>query len=182
MTIKYPRNKDEMLDITGVGELKYEKYGYLFEETINKYISENNITITNTYDNKQELQEEKVENTVLEISTDLDLYKELRDLRDEFAHDEKRLSQSIISMNTLKEISGRYPRNLEELKDISGLGPKKIDLYGEKLLSVVNEYIDNNKIEIMQKKKKKKKQKKKKKKTKKKKQQNKKKHIDINHI
>ena len=49
--------------------------------------------------------------------------------------------QMILSKNTLKEISGRYPDNLEKLKDIGGIGPKKIDTYGKQIIEEVSRYI-----------------------------------------
>lgn len=47
----------------------------------------------------------------------------------------------IMFMNILKEISGRYLINLEQLKDISGMGFKKISFYGEKIIEIVNDYV-----------------------------------------
>ena len=52
-------------------------------------------------------------------------------------------------MNTLKEISGRYPKTLDELKDISGIGPKKIESYGEIIINEVNNYILKNNIDAV---------------------------------
>ena len=52
----------------------------------------------------------------------------------------------ILSSNTLKEISGRYPVDNEQLKDIGGIGPVKINKYGEDIINIVNEYIKENNI------------------------------------
>ncbi len=43
MCKKYPSNKEKMLQVSGVGEHKLEKYGDLFIEVIIKYMAENNI-------------------------------------------------------------------------------------------------------------------------------------------
>ena len=43
MTKKYPETKVEMLDVVGVGEYKFEKYGEFFIEVIQKYVAENKI-------------------------------------------------------------------------------------------------------------------------------------------
>lgn len=40
MSTKIPKNKEEFLDISGVGEVKYERYGEKFKETILDYIKE----------------------------------------------------------------------------------------------------------------------------------------------
>ncbi len=122
MSVKYPVYKEAMLNITGVGELKYSKYGELFENTIRKYSEDNNIKISGegtleiiTSNNDNDLK--------LEIKTDDKLYNLLFEARKKWAEKEKNAyPQSIMHMNILKEISGRYPVSIEELKDISGFG------------------------------------------------------------
>lgn len=147
MSVKYPVYKEAMLNITGVGELKYSKYGELFENTIRKYSEDNNIKISGegtleiiTSNNDNDLK--------LEIKTDDKLYNLLFEARKKWAEKEKNAyPQSIMHMNLLKEISGRYPVSIEELKDISGFGPKKIEAYGDEIIEIVNNYILENNIE-----------------------------------
>ena len=147
MSVKYPVYKEAMLNITGVGELKYSKYGELFENTIRKYSEDNNIKISGegtleiiTSNNDSDLK--------LEIKTDDKLYNLLFEARKKWAEKEKNAyPQSIMHMNILKEISGRYPVSIEELKDISGFGPKKIEAYGDEIIEIVNNYILENNIE-----------------------------------
>jgi len=147
MSVKYPFYKEAMLNITGVGELKYSKYGELFENTIRKYSEDNNIKISGegtleiiTSNNDNDLK--------LEIETDDKLYNLLFEARKKWAEKEKNAyPQSIMHMNILKEISGRYPVSIEELKDISGFGPKKIEAYGDEIIEIVNNYILENNIE-----------------------------------
>ncbi|NFO09619.1 DNA helicase RecQ [Clostridium botulinum] len=145
MTVKYPVNKEKMLNISGVGEIKYKKYGEIFENEIKKFIKENNIEISNEINEKEEV---KMESIHLDINTNEELFNKLDEIRHEFAKKENTIPKMIISKNSLKEISGRYPINIDELKDISGIGPKKISLYGEKLILAVNDYIAQNNIEI----------------------------------
>lgn len=45
MCIKYPLNKGEFLKVTGVGEVKAEKYGSRFMDVIKEYIDNNNIIL-----------------------------------------------------------------------------------------------------------------------------------------
>ncbi len=47
MCVKYPLNKDEMLNVTGVGEFKANKYADLFIEKIKQHIEKNNIDVRN---------------------------------------------------------------------------------------------------------------------------------------
>ncbi|MEG2984084.1 MAG: DNA helicase RecQ [Peptostreptococcaceae bacterium] len=140
MASKYPINKESMLNISGVGEIKYEKYGDLFESIILRYIEENNIKpINRSKTNTSEL-------NFIEVTTNNDLYEKLYIKRQELAKKEKVLPSMVISKNSLKEISGRYPTDKDKLKDISGFGPVKVDRYGDSILDIVLTYIDENKI------------------------------------
>ena len=41
MSLKEPKNKEEFLDISGIGEVKYGKYGLRFKEAIEQYKNSN---------------------------------------------------------------------------------------------------------------------------------------------
>jgi len=150
MATKYPIYKDVMLKISGVGEVKYSKYGKVFEDAIRKFTEEHNIEVPNYEEFTQESKNKDVKDNdfKLQVTTDLELYNRLYKVRDEFAKKERVVPQSIITMNSLKEISGRYPNTLDKLKDVSGMGPKKISLYGEIIVKIVQEYLSENNKEI----------------------------------
>ncbi|WP_017210047.1 DNA helicase RecQ [Clostridium beijerinckii] len=146
MTVNYPISKYEMLKVSGVGEVKYNKYGKVFEDVIRNFVEEHEIAIPDHDEGLLDEQKSinKDEESRVEVKTDLELYERLDNARKEFAKEERALPQAILTMNTLKEISGRCPSSLDELKDITGMGPKKISLYGEKIINVVNEYLSEN--------------------------------------
>lgn len=138
MSIKYPITKEEMLDISGVGEIKYERYGGRFIEVIKGYIIENNIEKEVAVDKGES---EEIEDDYFEVNSDDELLERLIKIRGNFAKKLNLPVQMILSKNTLKEISGRYPNTLEQLKDIGGIGPKKIEAYGHQIVEEVNRYI-----------------------------------------
>ena len=92
-----------------------------------------------------------------EVTTDQKLYEQLKKVRGKYARIESLPHRMIMTKNTLKEISGRYPLDVEKLNDVAGLGPKKIDKYGEAIIEVVNKYVEENNIDVEWKEKKKKK-------------------------
>ena len=145
MSNAYPISEESFLNISGVGPVKYEKYGEKFISVIKEYVIENNITIEKNLSDEAQ-KEKKSSNENFNVSTDEELYKRLRELRDEFGRIEGKLAYSLISQNTIKEISGRYPLSLEDLVDISGLGPVKIKKYGESIIKVVKSYCETNSI------------------------------------
>ena len=150
MAANYPTCKEAMLKISGVGEVKYSKYGEVFEDAIKIFAEEHNIKVPNYVEAEQEPKnnETKDDDLKLEVTTDLELYNRLQTARGEFAKKEKAPPQAIITMNSLKEISGRYPITLDKLKDVSGMGPKKISSYGDTIIKIVNDYLSETNKEI----------------------------------
>lgn len=144
MASVYATNKEEMLNISGVGQIKYEKYGNRFEDIIEKYIEEKNIDKSklNTVSGKST----GLNSEYFNVTTDKKLYERLRDYRLSVSKLEGVLPYMILSSNTLKEISGRYPLDEEQLKNIGGIGPVKINKYGEDIINIVKEYIQENNI------------------------------------
>ena len=144
MTSSYPINKEEMLNISGVGEIKYEKYGKKFEDIIEKYIKEKNIDKSKL--NKVSGNTTGLNSEYFNVTTDKKLYERLREYRLSVSKLEGVLPYMVLSSNSLKEISGRYPLDEEQLKDIGGVGPVKINKYGEDIINIVKEYIKENNI------------------------------------
>lgn len=144
MSSMYTTNKEEILKISGVGEIKYEKYGNKFIELIEGYITEKNINKETNID----ILSNKDDEEFFFVKTDENLYKKLKELREEYAKKENTLPYRVLGNNTLKEISGRYPVNNEQLEDISGIGPIKIEKYGEDIISLVKYYILDNNINV----------------------------------
>ena len=144
MASSYASNKEEMLAISGVGQIKYEKYGNRFEDIIKRYIEEKNIDKTKI--NKASEKTTAANSEYFNVTTDKKLYEKLRDYRLSVSKLEGVLPYMILSSNTLKEISGRYPLDEEQLKDIGGIGPVKINKYGDDIINIVKEYIHENNI------------------------------------
>ncbi|UUC40392.1 DNA helicase RecQ [Clostridioides difficile] len=146
MSSSYPINKEEMLDISGVGEIKYQKYGRDFETVIKEYVEKNNI---NKKINEKNVDLKNVNSDFLEVNTDKVLYEKLLVIREEYATKEKLPEYMILANKTLKEISGRYPLDEEQLKDISGIGGVKFEKYGASILEEVNKYVKENDINVI---------------------------------
>ena len=143
MASVYPTTKEEMLTVSGVGEIKYEKYGQPFESAILRYLEENNIQ-----KKANNLTKVDKELDYIDVTTDKDLLDKLIEIRNYIASKERTLPAMVIPKNTLKEISGRYPQNKEQLLDISGFGPVKIEKYGDLILDTVVNHVKDNNIEV----------------------------------
>jgi len=67
-----------------------------------------------------------------------DLFEVLRSFRKELAKQQGIPPFMVFHDATLKELSSIHPKTYDELLDINGIGPKKLELYGEEILKVLN--------------------------------------------
>lgn len=90
----------------------------------------------------------KEERKIKRLDTNNDLFAILKDIRMDIAMEEGVPPYIVFGDNTLKEMSVRMPVNNTQLIEISGVGEKKIERYGEKFLDKIKEYVDENNIDI----------------------------------
>jgi len=67
---------------------------------------------------------------------DAALFTALRALRGTIARDEQVPAYVVFPDRTLAELAVRRPRSLAALSDIRGVGPAKLEKYGERFLAV----------------------------------------------
>ena len=88
MAMKVPASKDEMLNVSGVGDNKYQKYGEIFLETIQKYKTEHpeilekkqnrqpiNISIVDNFVNKEYMYVSEIKDEINRICEETNLTK-----------------------------------------------------------------------------------------------------------
>lgn len=73
------------------------------------------------------------------VSKDV-VFEELRNMRLALAQEEMVPAFCIFHDRTLLEIAERMPQNIEELLQIRGIGPSKLEKYGEAVLEVTTKY------------------------------------------
>ncbi len=76
----------------------------------------------------------------------VDLWEELRSLRGQIARQNSLPAYVVFHDNTLKEIARRLPDSLEEMGNISGIGQKKLYMYGEQFLELIAQYKKKNRL------------------------------------
>lgn len=70
------------------------------------------------------------------------LYQKLKILRDEICNKKGRPVYLVASSQTLTEMSNFLPRNVHELSQINGFGKIRLKEFGEKFLSIINDYCE----------------------------------------
>ncbi|SPF33921.1 ATP-dependent DNA helicase RecQ [Syntrophobacter sp. SbD1] len=78
-------------------------------------------------------------------STSTELWEKLRALRLDIAKKQSIAPFIIFHDSTLKEMVKYLPRSLEEMKEISGIGQRKLELYGEEFLALIQEHLEEHK-------------------------------------
>ena len=69
------------------------------------------------------------------------LWEKLRALRLELAREQNIPAFVIFHDSTLKDLVRNLPRSLGEMRQISGIGERKLDLYGDRFLTVILEFL-----------------------------------------
>lgn len=142
MSLSYPITKEEFLNISGVGQLKYEKFGESFLSAIGEYVEENNIGKS-----KKEEDEKSESLEHLFVETDPRLLEALKEVRKTIAKKERTGEGRLLSLQSLKEISGRKPLTEEEFLDISGIGPKKVESLFIPFKNEIEKFIEMNNLD-----------------------------------
>jgi len=76
---------------------------------------------------------------VLELApADVALLTELKALRSSIARADKVPAYVVFPDRTLMEMAARRPRTLAALADVRGVGPAKLDKYGEQFLTLIH--------------------------------------------
>ncbi|WP_424359574.1 RQC domain-containing protein [Methanocella sp. MCL-LM] len=82
----------------------------------------------------------------LPATYDLKLYETLRIWRNHLAEEQQNPPYVILTNGDIKAICSIYPRSMEELTAIKGIGPRKAENYGEAILGIVSAHVSENGI------------------------------------
>lgn len=80
------------------------------------------------------------------FTVDNELFEILRRLRHEIAVGEKVPPYMVFGDSTLKELSSRMPVDKEQMLEVSGVGERKYDKYGQQFIEKIMNYLNGNNI------------------------------------
>lgn len=80
------------------------------------------------------------------FTVDNELFEILRRLRHEIAVGEKVPPYMLFGDSTLKELSSRMPVDKEQMLEVSGVGERKYDKYGQQFIEKIMNYLNSNNI------------------------------------
>ncbi len=98
---------------------------------------------------KEKSRTKKKSSKVIGVSEEcMDLYAKLRSLRSEMANSEHVPAFMIFTDATLIDICGKLPVSKSQFANVSGVGRKKLEKYGELFIEVVVAYCEENNIKV----------------------------------
>ena len=83
----------------------------------------------------------------LEAVFDKDLYVRLKELQKEVAKEMGLPPYVIFQQTSLEDMAFKYPMNMEEMENISGVGKNKAKKFGKPFITLISEYVEENNIE-----------------------------------
>ena len=148
MCVKTPTTKAEMLDVHGVGECKFDKYGAGFIEIIERYLKSTDEPTADKAcyteavpEPKKASRKEDVD--IPELTAEQErLYEYLRVVRLKEAQTQKKRAFQIMTNKALAGFVVRKPKTKEEMLTIKGISQTIVDKYGDLFLSALQEHED----------------------------------------
>jgi hypothetical protein len=89
----------------------------------------------------------KARKTVLDGTTNVELFELLRELRNTIANDRDLIHYQVFNQKSLYEMCETLPTNKSELLNINGFGKTRVEKYGSEILEIIRSYCDENDIE-----------------------------------
>ncbi len=89
----------------------------------------------------------KARKTVIDGTTNVELFEVLRVLRNEIATENDVIHYQVFTQKTLYEICETLPLTKKELLQVNGMGKTRVAKYGEAILDVIKNYCKDNNIE-----------------------------------
>lgn len=83
----------------------------------------------------------------LEAVFDEELYGKLKELQKEVAKDMGLPPYVIFQQPSLEDMAFKYPMNMEEMENISGVGKNKAKKFGKPFIQLISKYVEENNIE-----------------------------------
>ncbi|WP_047547954.1 helix-turn-helix domain-containing protein [Psychroserpens sp. Hel_I_66] len=90
----------------------------------------------------------KQRKTVIDGTTNVELFELLRELRNQIADREELIHFQIFTQKSLYAMCEILPTTKQELKAVHGMGKTRIEKYGSEILKVIRDYCDENDIEV----------------------------------
>ncbi len=138
-----PETREDFIDLYGLGEVTYEKYGKIFVEAIKAFYDPSIKRRTEINEKAHSMVFimkdgfEMIADGKGNVLTDKELFAKLYTLRSAIANEEKKGAYTIISNRGLASLATYPPKTKEEFINLYGLSKKTYDKYGETFIEAI---------------------------------------------
>ncbi len=152
MCDKMPVSKAAMLNVNGVGENKYAKYGERFMAIIKPYASNEDVIIETSDNTEIFVEKEPVKKSKIDEVPDEDelngmqlrLYEYLKQVRYDLAKKENKRAYWILTNKALIDFVIKMPDTKEKMLELYGVGEQTAEVYGDIFIEATKEYLKKN--------------------------------------
>ncbi|WP_303316959.1 helix-turn-helix domain-containing protein [Flavivirga abyssicola] len=89
----------------------------------------------------------KPRKTVIDGTTNIELFELLRELRNDIAKQEDLIHYQVFTQKALYDMCETLPTNKKELMQVNGMGKVRVEKYGSAIMEVIRAYCDEHDIE-----------------------------------
>ena len=139
LVTELPQSVETFGTIHGVGPVKLEKYVNAFLPIIQDYCKEHRVEPTESTIEGLDTAGSTSEGPIPEAQ---ELFEQLRIKRKTIADQEEVPAYVVFHDQTLREIATYFPRTEDELQQIYGVGPAKVEKYGDAFLPIIRAYCE----------------------------------------
>ncbi|MFB9055686.1 helix-turn-helix domain-containing protein [Mariniflexile ostreae] len=90
----------------------------------------------------------KQRKTVVDGTANVELFELLRVLRNEIAQENGLVHFQVFTQKALYDMCETLPTNTKELLEVNGMGKTRVEKYGAAILKIINDYCEENDIEV----------------------------------
>lgn len=137
MSIKQPRTDKELLNVSGVGQFKLEKYGQKFLNFFNS----TGQTVNSEFE-KHEVVKPTAKSAISSAEIE-NIFSQLKQIRKQIAEVEEVPAFVVFKDSTLREIAVKLPTTPDQFLNINGIGQAKLDKYGQIIMGFITSLKDN---------------------------------------
>ncbi len=130
-------------DVDNYGLLKLTEEGKTFIEKPHSF----KVTQDHTYENAESDDDDEPDGGGGGAAADETLFAMLKDLCKQMAKQKNLPPFVIFQEPSLEEMAIQYPINMEEMKNITGVGAGKAAKYGKPFIDLIKKYVEENEIE-----------------------------------
>ncbi len=142
MAAQLPQTREQILEIYGMGPARADRYGGAFLRIIRQHCQERGEALRGNEPSMGAAVSpvRSAASNAGAAEYDEELFENLRVKRSEIADEENKPAFTVFHDSSLREMASRFPQTEEAFLEISGVGPTKLEQYGDAFLRIIRQH------------------------------------------